>query len=394
MLLKWYGENQVYGGGLRVYTTLNIGIQKIAEKVLADGLPTLKTDANGLKQPQGALVALEPETGYIRAMVGGRGTDKFNRAVQARRQPGSAIKPFVYGAAFEHGYTPASVVRDAPLSLQGADGKKWSPENYDRKYRGAITLRQALENSVNTVAIRLLQDIGPQAVVEFGKRLGLSTLVDTGTTNDLNASLALGGLTKGLSPLELTSAYATFANGGIYVAPVVITKITDKDGLMIYENRPERRMVISEALAYSITDMLRGVIEQGTGKTAQIGRAAAGKTGTTSDYTNAWFIGYTPELATTVWIGNDLQKEPMTSAAGSVGSNRAATLWGQFMREALTGVPKTDFLMPERGLRTGMPIDVRNGLLVPAGCTLAPEYIRREIFLENQVPSKTTPACQ
>jgi penicillin-binding protein 1A len=224
-LLNLYGEQKVYGGGLRIYTTLDLGMQQAAEKALLNNIPTLYKDANGLIQPQGALIAVEPGTGAIRAMVGGRGTDKFNRAVQATRQPGSAFKPIVYAAAMEAGFTPASVLRDEPISLKMADGKRWAPENNDKRYRGKITLREALEQSVNTIAVKLIQEIGPRAVIDYGRRLGITTLVDKGNKNDLNAAIALGGLTRGVSPLELTAAYVPFANGGIYIAPTSIVKI-------------------------------------------------------------------------------------------------------------------------------------------------------------------------
>lgn len=391
-LLRLYGENRVYGGGLRVYTSLDLDMQVIAEKTLINGLPTLKTDHNGLQQPQGALIAIEPETGYIKAMVGGRGTDKFNRAVQAYRQPGSAIKPILYAAAMENGYTPASILKDEPLTIVNGQ-EKWSPENYDRQYRGNISLRKALEESVNIIAIKLLQDLGPRAVLDFGRRLGLSSLVDTGEPNDLNASLALGGLTKGVSPLEITAAYAAFANAGQYITPTAITKITDSNGVVLFQQRPQHRTVLSEALAYLMTDMMQGVIERGTGKQAQIGRPAAGKTGTSSDYTNAWFVGYTPQLATAVWIGNDLQREPMSGPNGNIGSGKAAAIWGSFMKEALANSPIMNFHVPTQGLRENVPIDIRNGLIVPPNCSLPAGYLGHELFMENYLPLQVTPSC-
>ena len=200
-LIERFGEQRVYTGGLRVYTTLDLRWQQAAEKALLSALPTLKIDANGLRQPQGALLAVDPNTGEIKAMVGGRGSDKFNRAVQAYRQPGSAIKPILYAAALEAGYTPATIMTDEPLTLKMGDGTTWQPENHDRRHRGDVTLQEALEESINVVAVKLLQEIGPREVIAYGKRLGISSFVEQGEKNDLNASLALGGLTKGTSPL-------------------------------------------------------------------------------------------------------------------------------------------------------------------------------------------------
>lgn len=392
-LLELYGEQLVYGGGLRVYTTLSSSVQAAAEQALLQGLPSLKVDANGLQQPQGAVVAIDPLTGAIRAMVGGRGTDKFNRAVQAQRQPGSAIKPIVYAAALESGLTPATVMRDEPLSLQGSDGGSWQPENYDRRYRGDISLRYALEESVNIIAVKLLQQLGPRTVLDYGRRLGITTLVEKGAKNDLNASLALGGLTRGVSPLELTAAYVPFANGGIYIPPWAISRIEDNNGNVLRESRTDRRTVVSEALAYLMTDMMRGVIDRGTGKRAAISRPAAGKTGTTSDYTNAWFVGYTPELVATVWIGNDAQKDAMVSREGSVGSAKAAEIWAAFMKKALAAAPAQDFRKPSSGLAEAVAIDTGNGLLAPEGCRLPADSVRRELFLEDHVPKAVSPRC-
>ncbi|HHW08975.1 MAG TPA: penicillin-binding protein 1A [Firmicutes bacterium] len=392
-LLELYGENRVYGGGLKVYTTLDLDIQKAAEKALLSGLPTIKEDKNGLKQPQGAVIAIEPQTGHIKAMVGGRGTDQFNRAVQAYRQPGSAIKPLIYAAALEAGYAPASVFVDEPLELTLQSGEKWRPENNNKTYRGSVSLRQALTDSINIVAVKLLLEIGAEKALAYMKRLGITSLVETGTRNDTHPALALGGLTRGMSPLELVAAYAVFANGGIYVKPTAITKIEDAKGQVIYTSRPERRIVMSEALAYMMTDMLQDVISHGTGTAARLDRPAAGKTGTTSDYTNAWFIGYTPELAAAVWIGNDRQVEAMITAKGPVGSSQAALIWSNFMKQALSTVPSSSFAKPQRGLAEDVAVDTRNGLPIMPNCQIPPEFVGYELFLEDRVPARLSPAC-
>lgn len=392
-LLNLYGEQRVYAGGIRVYTSLDLSIQRAAEQALLNGLPRHYVDANGLAQPQGAIIAVDPGTGAIRAMVGGRGTDKFNRAVQAERQPGSAFKPVLYAAAIEAGYTPASMLKDEPISLALANGASWRPENSDRRYRGTITLREALELSVNTVAVKLAQEIGPRNVLEYGRRLGITTLVDKGEKNDVNAGIALGGLTRGVSPLELTAAYIPFANGGVYIKPVAITKIVDRDGTVLYEAKSERRAVMSEALATMMTDMMRGVVERGTGTKARIGRPAAGKTGTSSDYTNAWFVGYTPQLIATVWLGNDSQARPMTGPGGNVSSSKAAEIWATFMKQALAGEKTEQFSNTAPGLVTNVAIDTTNGLRVPAGCSLPSGSVRYEMFLEGHVPQNSSPRC-
>jgi penicillin-binding protein 1A len=305
-----------------------------------------------------------------------------------------AIKPILYAAALEAGHTPATMVEDEPLTLKLGDGKTWQPENYDRRYRGNVTLREGLEESINIVAVKLLQQIGPRAVVAYGQRLGISTFVDKGGKNDLNASLALGGLTKGVTPLELTAAYAPFANGGVYTAPYAISRVEDSDGVVLYEAKTVTRTAMSDALAFVMTDMMRGVIERGTGRRAAIGRPAAGKTGTTSDYTNAWFTGYTPQLVATIWIGNDLQREPMTSATGNIGSAKAAEIWASFMKQALAGHPVEDFRLPQSGLVGPLAIDRSNGLLVPQGCQLPSTAVTQEYFIEASAPQAISPRCR
>ncbi|HHT26516.1 MAG TPA: PBP1A family penicillin-binding protein [Firmicutes bacterium] len=343
ILLNLYGKNQVYGGGLRVYTTLDVGIQAAAEEALLTGLPNLYKDSNGLQQPQGAIIALDPTNGAIQAMVGGRGTDKFNRAVQAVRQPGSAFKPIVYAAALEERYAPSSVLVDEEITLVTGNGTTWSPQNVDHRYRGEVTLREALEQSINTIAVKLTLELTPRTVIDYGRRLGITTLVDKGDKNDMHAAIGLGGLTKGVSPLELAAAYVPFTNGGYYCKPMAITKIVDAQGTILFEARPDRRVVMSAALADTMTDMLQGVVERGTGTKAQIGRPAAGKTGTTNDYTNAWFVGYTPQLVAAVWLGNDAQVRPMTCASGPIGSGKAAEIWARFMKSALKDQPVMAF---------------------------------------------------
>ena len=385
-LLEQYDQSIVFGGGLKVYTTLDLSWQQAAEDALLKNLPSGPVDGNGLKQPQGALVALDPRTGAIRAMVGGRGTDKFNRATQARRQPGSAFKPFVYAAAIADGYTPSSVFLDQPVAYTTSDGKRWSPSNYDGKYHGAMTLREALEKSVNTVAVQLLEQVGVEKVIDYAKRMGITSLVEKGWPSDRNLSLALGGLTRGVTPLELASAYSVFANSGVRTWPMCITRIEDRNGNVLESNAPREQQVISKEVSSVMNNLLAGVVSRGTGRSANIGRTAAGKTGTTNDHTNVWYVGYTPDLVAAVWIGNDSQSKPLIFRGGTVGSSVPARIWALFARKALAGTQPVRFAKPASSTET-VTICVESGKLATANC---PET-REETFFQGQAPTETCP---
>ena len=336
-LIDKYGADAVYKEGLKIYTTIDLDMQRAAETAM-DQLPTYRKDENGILQPQGALVAIEPHTGYIKAMVGGRGNDQFNRATMAERQPGSAFKPFVYLAALESKMSPTMVVDDSKFELDG-----WEPQNYDRRFRGKVTLRMALEHSLNIPAIKVAQQVGIDKVLYYAQETGISTLVMDGDRNDRNLSSALGGLTKGVTPLELASAYGTFANAGVHVQPTAILKIVDRNGKILEQTTLREKNVVSAKNAYILTDMLKGVITRGSGAAANIGRPAAGKTGTTSDYVDAWFVGYTPDLVAAVWMGNDSNGE----LRGITGADTPAEIWCSFMKKALTSIPARDFTRPD-----------------------------------------------
>lgn len=392
-LIERYGEEKVLAGGLRIYTTIDRNMQRLAEKVLAESLPDGGVDERGIMQPQGALVSIDPSTGYIKAMVGGRGgeKDKFNRAVYAMRQPGSAMKPFVYTVALEKGFTPATIIVDEPLQYTLPSGKVWNVRNYHNDYKGPITLREALELSINVVAVKVLEQVGVRDVIELAKRMGISTLVEAGARNDIGlAPIALGGLTRGVTPLEMASAYGVFANQGIRVEPIAIRKVVDADGTVLEENKPRKTVVLSEEVAYLMTDLLRGVIERGTGKAANIGRPAAGKTGTSQDYTNGWFIGYTPELVTAVWIGNDNQAEKMIYNGVRYGSWNAAAIWGKYMRQALEGQPIRNFPKPN-GIIEGVLIDTKTGLLARENSGIPADEMRYETFIAGTEPTELSP---
>src|SRR2546425_8881536 len=258
-----YGPDLVLKGGLNVYTTLNPTMQLAAEQSLRDGLKALQgrsTQARPGEFPEGAVVTVEPQTGYVKTMVGGSDflRSEFNRAVQAKRQPGSAFKPFIYIAAIEAGFTPASQIEDSPVSyaVGGKNGQTWKPENYDRKFRGSTTLQQAIEESVNVVTVKLQERIGLAKTIQVARRLGIASPLD------INLSLALG--TSDLSLLELTSAYGVLANQGVWMPPVTIRYVTDAQGKLLEEHVPEGREALAPETAYVITHMLRGVVERGT----------------------------------------------------------------------------------------------------------------------------------
>ena len=339
-LIDRYGAEMVYKEGLQVYTTLDREMQAAAEQAVAAYLPGYFTDDKGLQQPQGALVALNPQTGCIYAMVGGRGGDHFNRAVQAERQPGSAFKPFVYLAALAGGVSPEAVLEDRPTSFGS-----YTPRNYDGGFRGLVTVRSALEQSLNVIAVRLANHIGADKVLQYAQQMGISTLVFDGDSNDRNLAMALGGLTKGVSPLEIAAAYGVLANDGVRVEPTGIVKVVDRNGKVIYQYQPQGQQVVEADLVRTLVDMMQGVLLRGTGTRAGLDRPAAGKTGTTSDYQDAWFVGFTPNLAASVWLGCDNNE----SLHGVTGGDLPAVIWHQFMQTATAKLPVAAFAVPVGG---------------------------------------------
>lgn len=363
-LVQRFGRRLVQSGSLRVHTTLDVTMQKAA--VAAMGAH------------QGAIVALDPGSGAIRALVGGRDyvASQFNRATQALRQPGSAFKPFVYAAAIERGWQENSVVQDIPSRFGD-----YAPENFDRIYWGTVTLKQALVSSLNNGTVWLLDRIGVEAALEMATRLGIDTLDD----RDRNLSIGLGGLTRGVSPLTLAAAYQAFANGGWRFTPYAIEQVLNSDGRVLYDhahqlgNRGVR--VLSSEVAFIITDMLRSVIQRGTGTAANIGRAAAGKTGTSDERENAWFAGYTPNLVSVVYIGND-DRRSLPGGGGTL----AAPVWGQFMTQATAALPAVPFPVPPEIL-TGIGVDPFTGLLAGPACRAREE----DAFLTGTAPGETSP---
>lgn len=451
-----YGTYALYHGGLKVYTTLNLRMQKAAEEALIGGLreidkargyrlkpPTreaskerpaylrpkpgevlwgkvakVKTDKmevqvgryhgaipfeklhwTNLKKPweafqegepikvqvltvdekrraveldleqdpemEGAFLAIDPRTGQIKAMVGGYDFErsKFNRAVQAKLQPGSAFKPFVYAAAFEKGYTPSTVLLDAPVSyFITVDGQRreWAPENYDRKFRGPTTLRRGLEHSINVIAVKLIEQVGVQPVIELAQAMGIRS--------ELRPELALALGVSEITLLEMVSAYGTLANRGVRMEPYTLRKVIDHQGNVLEERSPEGRQVLREETAFVLTNVLKGVIERGTGRGARgLGRSIAAKTGTTQEATDVWFVGYTPSLVAGIWVGYDTKRSlgPHESSA-----HLAVPLWVRFMRQVLPLLPEEDFPVPENvvpvvvNYQTGLPASPKDQELI------------------------------
>jgi penicillin-binding protein 1A len=328
---------------------------------------------------QGALVSIDPRTGGVKAMIGGYDFRKsqFNRAVQAKRNAGSAFKPIIYAAALEKGFTAATIIDDSPAEYPAGQGKTWSPKNYDNIYRGPVTMREALTNSINVVSVKILEKIGVDYAVAFAKRLGFTSKIEP------NLSLALGAAS--VSPLELTSAYTVFANKGIYLQPYYISKVTDSNGQVLEEHyqplppeppapvaadadgatpvtlqAPEKpalpsagsppvlraTQATSADVAYLITNLMESVVQSGTGhRAAAIKRPVAGKTGTTNEMKDAWFVGYVPQLVTGVWVGFDNQARSL--GAGGSGGQAAAPIWAEYMMKAVAGLPVQGFEAPE-----------------------------------------------
>ncbi|MBI5599171.1 MAG: PBP1A family penicillin-binding protein [Deltaproteobacteria bacterium] len=327
---------------------------------------------------EGALIAMEPQTGYVKAMVGGSDFLKtqYNRAIQAKRQPGSAFKPIIYSAAIDSGYTPATVVVDSPIVFTGSlkigdEEMDWKPRNFEEKFHGPTTVREAIAKSRNVVTVKVLKDIGVSSAISYARKLG----IESPLASDL--SLALGS--SAVSLMEMTRAFATFANMGLKPEPVFITKVTDKDGNVLEERGTALEAVLSPQTSYIITNLLQGVIENGTGWRARaLGRPVAGKTGTTNNLNDAWFIGYVPGLVAGVWVGYDNEHQ---LGHGETGAQAALPAWVKFMKEALEPVPSGNFPVPD-GVEF-VRIDPENGLLAGAA-TKNPVF---EVFKVGTAPT-------
>ncbi len=350
------GPDLLYKGGLTVYTTLSYKMQSEAKAALLNGLDRLRVRMilNGLDapSPQGALVAIDIRTGGILAMVGGRDYNKspYNRATTAKRQPGSAFKPLIYALAISRGFPQNHVILDSPIVFKGKTRERdWKPENFSNRYSGEITLRKALTHSKNIPAVRLTETLGPSSVVQFAKKAGIASNLDP------SLSLSLGASETTL--IELTAAYTVLPNKGKLTKPYGIIEIVDPKGKVVKRTRPEKSVVISRQDAAIVVDMLQGVIQEGTGRKAgKINFPIGGKTGTTNDFKDALFIGFSPVVCTGVWIGAD---NHTSLGPGETGARAALPVWIEFMGKAHTQIPYAYFDIPDGIVK--MPMNVNSG---------------------------------
>jgi penicillin-binding protein 1B len=368
--------------GARIYSTLDPRIQQLATQALQRGLVKLETTYPALKEPepslQGAVVVLDVKTGHVLAMVGGRNyrVSQFNRAVQAHRSAGSLFKPFVYLAAFEAardqgstGLTPATLLADEPVTLESGTGP-WSPQNYDRQYRGQVTVRTALEQSLNVPAVRVAHGTGITPLIRMLREFGIATpLAD-------NLSVALGS--SAISLLDITSAYGGLANGGVVVHPITVSNLVRDTGETLWSPALDRRQAATPQGAYLVTSLLKGVVDRGTGAKARVFGVqgpAAGKTGTTDGYRDAWFVGYTPDVVIGVWVGFD-DERPLKLT----GAQAALPIWSE-LAVRLIPEDQTDFEMPPGMVQR--EIDPKTGQLATTQC---PEKTS-EVFIAGTEPT-------
>ena len=376
------GADAVGLGDLVVHTTLDAGAQRAATRAVSDRAAAIERAAGGRYRRagealEGALVALDPRNGEIRALVGARRLVRrgFNRALDARRQPGSAFKPFVYAAALEEGISPATVLDDSPVAV--TDGERvWRPVNYGGQYAGPLTLRRALMRSANAATVRLSQEVGARRVVSLARRAGISSRLDP------VPAMALGALE--VTPLELTAAYAAFGNGGLRVTPTLVRRIETPDGGVLWRARqPKPERVLGAAEAFQLTSMLQSVVDGGTGSVIRelgVTGAVAGKTGTTNNGADIWFVGYTPGIVATVWFGYDA---PRAIAGNASGGRLAAPAWAAFYRNGWKDAPGAGWAPPAGMLRR--EIDAFNGELANEWCPTT----QREWFKPGTEPTHT-----
>lgn len=355
---KRFGRELLYFGGLKIFTTMDVYLQRVAQKVVRDHLKYLDKliDSNKKRDDlqdeiekekllQGALVSVVPKTGAIKAMVGGRdiSLSQYNRAISNNRLPGSGFKPFVYFTALQKlNFSPATIIKDEPIIFKIHGSKDWEPVNFNKKFIGNVILKKALMNSINVISAKLIDQVGVDAVIENAKKFGIQS--DLGK----NMSLSLG--TSPVSPLEMASAFAVFASGGFYSEPYAITRIEDFSGNVLDEKFPTPIQVFDPQLIYIMVDMMKGVVDRGTARKIRrmgFNRPAAGKTGTTNDFKDAWFTGFTPALSTSVWVGYDnatpMQNKKGVSITGSLGG---IPIFVNFMKEAIKNEPIKDFSVP------------------------------------------------
>lgn len=387
-LSKEEAEIKLYNGGLTIIATIDTEMQGIVEETFKNTklFPDSKEDANGILQPEAAVIIIENGTGEIKAVLGGRSEKVrrgLNRATQSLRQPGSTIKPLsVYAPAIDNGYSLSTVIDDAPVTFGN-----YSPRNYSGTFKGLVTVREAIQHSLNVVAVKIVQDVGVERSMEYLKNFGITTIVsrnDNKVTNDEGlAQLALGGVTKGVKPIEMAAAYSVFPNKGIYIKPISFTKILDKDGNVIFENKPEKSKVLSEQVSYLMVDIMKGVIYGGTGGNAALSKMpVAGKTGTTTKNVDAWFTGYSPYYTTSVWIGHDEPK-----AMNFTGGSYPAKIWKAIMEGVHKNLKVKDFERP--GGLVSVEICTESGNRPSELCALDPRglLVRTELFIKGTEPA-------
>ena len=368
-----YGSNLVNRGGLSVKTTLDLRLQAAAQRAFDEGLAVaearvrasgLSHDASGTLPPlQGAFVCIDPKTGAILALIGGRNfkDSPFNRAVQAKRQPGSSFKPFVYAAAFDNGFTQSDVILDGAMVFTDTTGKEWKPENFEGKFFGPTLIRDALTFSRNVCTVKLLSKVGPAAVADLARRCGIQSAL----RNDLSVGLGTSEVTL----LEMASAFGVFANGGIRMPAYALAELSDSDGNVREQNAATPREALSPATCYVLVDVMKQVVNRGTATTvraAGFSRPCAGKTGTTTNFTDAWFVGFTPDLVAGMWIGFDNRKTMGKQMTGGVA---CGPVWAAFMKEAvkILQLPPRDFRPPEKGVEL-VEVDALSGLRATDAC--------------------------
>ncbi len=403
-ILKKYGENVLYSGGLKVYTSLDVDLQLAAETALKKKIDSLQakvqlsykksnktytvvipdtTDERGnpvreYKKIQGAFIAIDNSNGDILSMVGGSSfkETQFNRAVQAVRQPGSAFKPFIYTACIDNGFRTTDIIDDNPIVLDIPGTKQWRPNNFDKKFLGPITIREGLKKSRNLVAIRLLLKINPQQAIFYAKKMGITTpLAEV-------PSLAIG--VSEVRLIELVSAYSTYPNKGIHIPYRMIHKIIDRYGRVLEDNSAILKdEVLSEQTAYIMVDMMRSVVDEGTGRRVRwmkFYRPAGGKTGTSDNYCDNWFIGYTPQITAGTWIGFD---DKTSIGRGQDGSKNGVPVWTEFMIAAHDSLPALDFEEPDGIVHADVCLE--SGELATDRCI----DVRNELFMEGSEPTET-----
>ncbi|MCD4655858.1 PBP1A family penicillin-binding protein [bacterium] len=377
-LTRVLGSKQVTTGGLTVRSTLNRGHQEAANRAVQEGIKAFQERHSKAEDIQAALIAIRPGTGEITAMVGGSSfrKTKFNRSIQSKRQSGSAIKPFVYLAALQKGFTPSTILMDTPYEyIDPQTGKSWKPGNYDRKFRGPVTLRNCLEDSLNIPTVKLVDKIGLDMFLRTVSAAGIKS----GLPPFRSSVLGTGEVTL----LELTNAYATIASGGMRVEPRMITSVKNSEGKSIFKQERKIEEVFDAQSCYQLTEILEGAVKYGTCWRAKVlGIPVAAKTGTTDNYTNAWFIGYVNDLAVGVWVGFDLN---VSMGHGETGSRAAGPIFVDFMRDVLMGQQIQQFDVPDGIIN--IPICHESGYIAGRNCPV----VIKEPFKENQTPHLKCP---